>query len=54
MAWAVYVPILASILFGMSAGRFGRGANPATMVWLLVLSSVLVACVSAYSMFLLG
>jgi beta-lactamase regulating signal transducer with metallopeptidase domain len=54
MAWAVYVPILASMLFGVGAARFGRGANPATMVRLLVLSAVLIACISAYSMFLLG
>jgi hypothetical protein len=54
MAWAVYVPILASLLFGLGASRFGRGANPATMVRLLVFSAVVVACLSAYSMFLLG
>jgi beta-lactamase regulating signal transducer with metallopeptidase domain len=54
MAWAVYVPIVASMLFGLGAGRFGRGANPATMVRLLVFSAVLIACISAYSMFLLG
>jgi BlaR1 peptidase M56 len=54
MAWAVYVPILASILFGLGAGRLGRSGNPATMVPLLVFSSVLLACLSAYSMFLLG
>jgi Zn-dependent protease with chaperone function len=54
MQWAVYVPILASAVLGLTAKRFGRGANPATMTRLLVVTAVLIAGLGAYSMLLLG
>jgi Zn-dependent protease with chaperone function len=54
MEWAVYVPILATAVLGLTARSFGRGANPATMVRLLVFAAILVAGLSAYSMLLLG
>jgi hypothetical protein len=54
MSWAVYIPILASAILGLTAKYFARGANPASMTRLIVAATVAISAFSAYAVFLLG